>query len=265
MVPNLSKNKNTIIRTLITIALAALVCLLIYISLKSVLPGFIEVLVNGDNQELQLYLESYETFTAYLIAFLLQFIQIITIFLPSVPIQLAVGFMFGTWKGFLICYLGYVSANAVVFLSGRLLSGSLDKVLPSSSSTKNTKKANKLINSKYPAFMVFIASILPIIPNGLIPHAASKTKTKFASFMLAVGIGCIPTVFTLCAIGDQLNSYDFLTAALLCLPLFALAAILFWQQKNIIRLYEKLRDKLIKKTSPDEHAADNEKEKREND
>ena len=93
MVPNLSKNKNTIIRTLITIALAALVCLLIYISLKSVLPGFIEVLVNGDNQELQLYLESYETFTAYLIAFLLQFIQIITIFLPSVPIQLAVGFM----------------------------------------------------------------------------------------------------------------------------------------------------------------------------
>ena len=63
--------------------------------------------------------------------------------------------------------------------------------------------------------------------------------------MLAVGIGCIPTVFTLCAIGDQLNSYDFLTAALLCLPLFALAAILFWQQKNIIRLYEKLRDKLI--------------------
>ena len=58
MVPNLSKNKNTIIRTLITIALAALVCLLIYISLKSVLPGFIEVLVNGDNQELQLYLES---------------------------------------------------------------------------------------------------------------------------------------------------------------------------------------------------------------
>ena len=56
MVPNLSKNKNTIIRTLITIALAALVCLLIYISLKSVLPGFIEVLVNGDNQELQIYL-----------------------------------------------------------------------------------------------------------------------------------------------------------------------------------------------------------------
>ena len=83
--------------------------------------------------------------------------------------------------------------------------------------------------------------------------------------MLAVGIGCIPTVVTLCGMGDQLTSYDFLTAALLCLPLFALAAILFWQQKNIIRLYEKLRDKLIKKTSPDALNTDNETEKREND
>lgn len=254
----MSKHKNAVIRTMITIALIALVCLLIYISLRSVLPGFIEVLVNGDNRELQLYLESFETFTAYMVAFLLQFIQIITIFLPSVPIQLAVGFMFGTWKGFLICYLGYVSANAVVFLAGRLLSGSLNKVLPSPKSSKNTKKANKLIDSEYPAFMVFIASIVPIIPNGLIPHAAAKTKVKFTSFMLAVCIGCIPTVFTLCAIGDRLNSYDFLTAALLCLPLFALAAILFWQQKNIIKLYERIRNKFVKEKAPDTAVVDNE-------
>lgn len=58
--------------------------------------------------------------------------------------------------------------------------------------------------------------------------------------MLAVMTGCIPTVLTLCAVGDQLVEGDFLSAALYVAPLLLFAGLLLWQRKNILSLYEKL-------------------------
>lgn len=243
------KRKNKIIKLIINTALMVAIALLLYISLNGVLPGFIDILAEGDEAELQKYLQSFGTFDGYLVGFLLQFIQIITIFLPSAPIQIATGFIFGTWKAFLVCYLGYVSANAVVFLTSRALDGGLEKLLPSNSNKSiNSSKAQKILNSKYPAFTVFLASILPLIPNGVIPYTASKTKIKFSSFIISVAIGCIPTVYTVCAIGGELHTFDYLTAALMVLPLFALTGVLFWQKNNLISLYEKILKRLKKGT-----------------
>lgn len=115
--------RNGIIKTLIQIGLILVVLALIFFSLNSVLPGFIDVLANGQQSDVQEYLNSFHDFSGYAIGFLLQFIQIITIILPSVPIQVAVGVIFGTWRGFLVCYLGYVSANALIFISVRKLRG----------------------------------------------------------------------------------------------------------------------------------------------
>lgn len=259
--------KNKVIRLVINTALIAIIALLLYISLNNILPGFIEILAEGDEAELQEYLQSFRTFDGYLVGFLLQFIQIITIFLPSAPIQIATGFIFGTWKAFIVCYLGYVSANAVIFLAGRALDGGLEKLLPSNSNKSiNSGKAQKILDSKYPAFTVFLASILPLIPNGVIPYTASKTKMKFSSFIISVAIGCIPTVYTVCAIGGELHTFDYLTAALMVLPLFALTGVLFWQKNNLISVYEKALKRLKKGTyeqsegDDDEIGSENEKE-----
>ena len=174
----------------------------------------------------------------------MQFIQIITIALPSVPIQVAVGVIFGTWRGFLVCYLGYISANALIFISVRKLGAKLEQLLPGKPVGKTgSKKKNFITDAKYPAFSVFFASVLPVIPNGLIPYVASKTKIGFRSYMLAVMTGCIPTVLTLCAVGDQLVEGDFLSAALYVAPLLLFAGLLLWQRKNILSLYEKIKQR----------------------
>ena len=90
--------RNGIIKALIQIGLILVVLALIFFSLNSVLPGFIDVLANGQQSDVQEYLNSFHDFSGYAIGFLLQFIQIITIALPSVPIQVAVGVIFGTWR-----------------------------------------------------------------------------------------------------------------------------------------------------------------------
>ena len=236
--------RNGIIKTLIQIGLILVVLALIFFSLNSVLPGFIDVLANGQQSDVQEYLNSFHDFSGYAIGFLLQFIQIITIALPSVPIQVAVGVIFGTWRGFLVCYLGYVSANALIFISVRKLGAKLEQLLPGKPGEKTgSKKKNFITDAKYPAFSVFFASVLSVIPNGLIPYVASKTKIGFRSYMLAVMTGCIPTVLTLCAVGDQLVEGDFLSAALYVAPLLLFAGLLLWQRKNILSLYEKIKQR----------------------
>ena len=102
--------RNGIIKALIQIGLILVVLALIFFSLNSVLPGFIDVLANGQQSDVQEYLNSFHDFSGYAIGFLLQFIQIITIALPSVPIQVAVGVIFGTWRGFLCSSLAKSSS-----------------------------------------------------------------------------------------------------------------------------------------------------------
>ena len=53
----------------------------------------------------------------------------------------------------------------------------------------------------------------------------------------------IPTVLTLCAVGDQLVEGDFLSAALYVAPLLLFAGLLLWQRKNILSLYEKIKQR----------------------
>lgn len=243
-----SFKRNRIIKLLIQIALIAVVLLLVYFSVESMLPGVIDLIANGNGSEVQQYLSQFTNLRGCFIGFLLQFIQIITIFLPSIPIQIAMGIVFGVWRGFLICFLGYNAASALIFVAARKLGDSLEKLLPSKKvNEKGETKKRAILDSEHPAFMVFLATLFPMLPNGLIPYAAAKTKVRFPAFMLAVGTGCIPTILTLCAVGKKLIGGDFLSAALFTLPLLALFLILFWQQKNLTALYEKASERIRKR------------------
>lgn len=92
----------------------------------------------------------------------MQFIQIITIALPSVPIQVAVGVIFGTWRGFLVCYLGYVSANALIFISVRKLGAKLEQLLPGKPVEKTGSKKRILLPMQSILHLVF--SLHPFFP-----------------------------------------------------------------------------------------------------
>ena len=239
--------RNKLLKILIQAILIITVVVLVYIAVESVLPGIIPAVVNGTKEDVQAYLERFHDFHGYAVCFVLQFIQIITIFLPSIPIQISAGIVFGVFKGFLVCFLGYVAANAVVFFAVRKLGASLEKWLPSPKrkNEKQEKRRNAILASDHPAFMVFLATTFPILPNGLIPYIAAKTRVRFIPYMLASSIGSIPTILTLCSVGRRIVRGDFLSAALITLPLLAFFLIMFWQQKNITKLYSSIANRII--------------------
>lgn len=248
------EGKNKLLKILIQIGFVLIVLALVYIALESVLPGAIRLIANGDRAELEAYLLGFNDFKGYATGFLLQFIQIITIFLPSVPIQIAAGIVFGAWRGFIVCFLGYVSASALVFTASRKLGDRLERLFPTDTKTeRGSEKKKAILTSEHPGFAVFLATIFPLLPNGLIPYIAAKTKIRFPVFIFAIGTGCVPTILTLCAVGKLLVTGDLLSAALFTLPLAALFLVLFIFQKPLTALYERTmaRIKAKKKSRAD--------------
>ena len=78
--------KNNLIRTLILAAAFAVVLAIILLSLNAILPGFADVIQRGDQQELIAYIRGFGSVGGVVLAFLLQFVQIISIFFPGGPI-----------------------------------------------------------------------------------------------------------------------------------------------------------------------------------
>ena len=73
---------------------------------------------------------------------------------------------------------------------------------------------------------------------------AAKTRVRFIPYMLASSFGSIPTILTLCSVGRRIVRGDFLSAALITLPLLAFFLIMFWQQKNITKLYSSIANRI---------------------
>ena len=228
-------------RYLVTALLLIVTVAVVVGVIKTILPGFLEMLESGSRQEIENYLTSFGTSQGMLLAFLMQFIQIISIVLPGGPIQIAVGIIFGTVNGFIVCHLGYIAANVVVFLASRKLGNKMDEFFFREG---EASKGNFITSSKHPGFMVFLACLVPFMPNGIIPYIAAKTKVTFVDFLVAVYLGSAPCMLLLCAVGGKLVQGDYLMAGIYGAILFGGVMYLYIKRDRVVELSEKIRKKL---------------------
>ncbi len=217
----------------------AVVVTIILLSLNAILPGFIDVLERGDQDELVSYIRGFGSVGSVALAFLLQFIQIISIFFPGGPIQIAIGVVFGTFAGFFICHAGYVLANIAVFFSARRLGNRLELLF--SGGGESPSKFKFITEAKHPSFIVALSCLIPLLPNGLVPYIAARTKITFWQFFISVFLGCIPTLLLLTAIGNKLLHGDYLKVALLGALLVVGVLLLYLFRNRIFALVDRLQ------------------------
>ena len=236
MSPDLNPRKQNILRILTLVFALILVVAIILLSLNAILPGFIDVLEHGDQQEIISYIRGFGSVGGIALAFLLQFIQIISIFFPGGPIQIAIGVVFGTFLGFVICHVGYVLANLAVFYSARRLGNRLDQLF--SGGEKSSSRFRFLTEAHYPGFVVALSCLIPLLPNGLVPYIAARTKITFWQFFISIYLGSIPTLLLLNAIGNKLLRGDYLSTALLSGLLILGVALLYLFRGRIFALLD---------------------------
>lgn len=228
------------VKAVTMITIIAAVVFIIYYLIKRFLPGFIPIVERGDADEIEAYIRSLGTFGGVLLTGLLQFFQIVSIFLPGLPIQIAAGIIFGGFFGYLICHISYISANITVFLVMRKLGNSVSDLMPGE---KAQSKFRFITNVEYPEFTVFFGCLMPILANGIVPYIAARTKISTRNFILSMAIGSFPTIFLQCAIGSKLLYGDYLFAGILLGVVLVIMLLTYIFKNRIISFVNKLERK----------------------
>ena len=176
--------------------LAAL--LLVYLVVRQTMPDIIPLLRSGDEEALEAYLSRDMSFTGILYMALLQMVQVWSIVISGVIVNVAAGVVYGVWRAFAICLVSSSLAHGISFTLYQRLGKYLDKLLPDNSSDK----LDIVAKSEHPAYMVVTLCFLPLIPNGFIPIAASRSRLKPWEFTLAMFFGSAFSTLVLLA-GQQ--------------------------------------------------------------
>lgn len=221
---------------IIFIILAALA--LIYFSFVKLMPELIPLLRDGDENEIAEYLKSRDASIGLLCTALLQMVQVFSIVIPAMPIQLAAGMVYGTYKSFFVCHLASLLANFIVFLFARGLKTSLSK--------KDSSRFDFLLKSTHPSYNTFIAYLLPLLPNGIIPYVCAKTKIKALPFVLCVYFGSFFSVLIPCSIGSKLINGGYIGAALLIVILFLISFLLAKFKNQVLAFLLKCKNRFTK-------------------
>ncbi|MCE5189293.1 MAG: VTT domain-containing protein [Eubacteriales bacterium] len=232
-----AKHGSNLLKALLLILALGLITAIILFSLDAILPGFIDVLERGDQTQIEQYIRSFGSVGGALLGFLLQFIQILSVLFPGGPIQIAIGVVFGTFEGFAICLCGYVLANLFVFWSARKLGNRFDQIF----SREQTNRLRFISDAKHPGFVVALACLIPLLPNGLVPYIAARTKISTARFFFATLFGCMPTLFLLCAIGNTLLMGNYLKVGLLSALLLISVIVLYLLRNRLFTFSEKIQ------------------------
>lgn len=207
-------------------------------ALYSVAPGAIEAIEKGGQQNLESYLRSFGI-QGLLITALLQVVQVLTVFFPAIPIQVAAGALYGMWKGMLVCYTTFILTNFLVFFMARKMHTNLEELVVTQDEKSRFSFFKK---AKHPSILVFIGYMTPGLPNGIVPYLAARTNIRKRDFLFSMALGSLPFVLLNLLCGSHLVQGDYiLTAVLAGLLILSMAAVVIWQ-KQLSALLERLAE-----------------------
>lgn len=124
--------------------------------------------------------------------------------IPSAPIALAAGALYGHSWGALYVVIGAGSGAMLAFLIARLAGRELlkqlfgERIVPAWFGSQNVMMG-----------MVFVSRLLPFISFDLVSYGAGLTPLKFWRFVIATFGGIIPTSFVLAYFGEEMVAGDY--------------------------------------------------------
>lgn len=163
------------------------------------------------NQErFRAWIESYKSFAA-LVFVLVQGVQVVLFFIPGEATQLAGGYIFGTWQGLLLSYLGITLGAVLAFFLARLFGHAAVDLLIDRATLR---QFDRLVYGKSGFWPMLVLFLLPGIPKDVLCYIAGLTPMHVVTFLLISTIGRFPGVILSCVLGEGLAERNWTTLGL---------------------------------------------------
>lgn len=170
----------------------------------------------------------------------LAMLQVMVMVLPAEPVQVLGGLTFGFNVGFVLCLLGVIAGNSLIFVLYKLLGDRLRNYFD-----KNLNINFESVGKSAKLFVaIFVLYFLPAIPYGMIAFLAATAGMKYPRFLIVTTLGAIPSI----CIGVGLGHFALGSSiAMTLLVLIALIIILVVVMMKRDKLIEKVNEYLSKK------------------
>lgn len=209
---------------LVVLLLAAAIALIAEL-FRVYFPGILEALLSGNQDALQVYLDQQNHLYSAGLVWLLSYVQVLSIVIPAMPVQLVAGMTFGPWAGFVLNLSASVAANMTAYAVARKASKLLRCI--AQEHPKVDKMLQSLSVSHNRTYYTVMALLVPGLPNGAIPYAVANSGLKAHMFLAALLIALpVPTWMT-CMAGSLALSEDWVYGVILMIIMFGFVAFLF--------------------------------------
>ncbi len=203
----MKKSTSIIIFVLFIMALAVILGITVH-ELKPVFQNF------GNQAAFEAALNEYKDDIGLVraaILVVLQFCTVMMVILPAEPVEIVSGITYGMLWGTLICLIGVIIANIVIYLLFKKTGDAVLKYFPNylgweSKLVKRNNRFGRIVN-------VSLLYILPFIPYGVIAVIASRSKLRFIPYLIVTSLGSLPSI-AICTImtGAVLDGHPIVSA-----------------------------------------------------
>ncbi len=125
------------------------------------------------------------------------------LFIPTLPLLLAAGMLFGVWPGLVYAFVGNVAGGLIAFWLGRTrLQSSVKKLIRRYEAVNALDLAIKNDGVK----TAMLLRMSPLIPGPLLNYALGMTSLKTRHYLIAA-LGSLPVVFAFTLVGSTLGRF----------------------------------------------------------
>ncbi len=218
-------------------------CFTLYYIYKLHGHEFVELfrlLESGDQEAISEYLNRQGQWQGMISVFFISILQVVSIIIPGMAIQIASALIFGWWRAFLACYLGFVAANVLIFVVIRQLGNRIQAVVDSE---KQVSWLSSKINNANSAFVIALACMVPGIPNGIIPYIATSTDISRKDFTFAIASSCWLQILLNCVAGYFIVKGQFSFVIIFFAIQIILFIIIATHRDEVLRIVSEFRGK----------------------
>ena len=178
------------------------------------------------------------------VMFGLQVLQIVVAVIPGEPVELLMGFLYGTSGGFALCMAGIAAGTAIVYIITKKLG---KKFIEKLNDPEKFKKLSFLRNPAKRDTMLFVLFFIPGTPKDILTYFAPLTKINMLRLIMISCVARIPSVISSNYVGATLSRGKFLHSAIVfaITGVIGIAGILI--NDKIIEAHRKKNEKTMYK------------------
>ncbi|MFA5745986.1 MAG: VTT domain-containing protein [archaeon] len=160
----------------------------------------------------------------------LQILQMIFLLIPSMPILIAGGYIFGAW-GILYSAIGILIGSIIVFEIARIFGR------PFLESIVDRHLIEKLdYQSENISKTLFVLFLIPPLPHDVFSYVAGITNIDIKKYALIVFVGRLPEIVFFTLVGYQLTKLN-LFWSLLLIGIIIVGSIIIFYYKDLIETH----------------------------